>query len=164
MTFLKREYDRVGVTLGLQRMQSLAIQPGPTANYRPRTALIFCPIFYPCCNSGPHVLWNFLRSALSCFCLLVCLLPGSGLSTSPFLWLNPCGSTQYARPGPTPPIAQCPPSPPCTPLACASLLSSWHGVWYCCGSVKLMWHLSLARDHVLSPPPNKRCVTGLLGP
>ena len=125
MTFLKREYDRVGVTLGLQRMQSLAIQPGPTANYRPRTALIFCPIFYPCCNSGPHVLWNFLRSALSCFCLLVCLLPGSGLSTSPFCGSTLGGSTQYARPEPAPAIATEQSAPT---QASASLLSCRHAV------------------------------------
>ena len=143
----------------------MAIQGGPTANYRDH--IFSAPIFIPIASEDhTYFATAGLQHVLSCICLLmlVCLLLGSGLSTSPFLWLNPCGSTQYARPGPTPPIAQCPPSPPSSPLACASLFSSWHGVWYCCGSVKLMWHLSLARDHVLSPPPNKRCVTGLLGP
>ena len=139
--------------MGLQRMQSLAIQPGPTANYRPRTALIFCPIFYPCCNSGPHVLWNFLRSALSCFCLLVCLLPGSGLSTSPFCGSTLGGSTQYARPEPAPAIAteqSAPTQPPKHLLHCSLV-----GMLCCCGSAQLMRHLPLARDHVLSPQPNK---------
>ena len=85
--------------------------------------------------------------------MLVCLLPGSGLSTSPFCGSTLGGSTQYARPEPAPAIAteqSAPTQPPKHLLHCSLV-----GMLCCCGSAQLMRHLPLARDHVLSPQPNK---------
>ena len=119
------ENDRVGATLGLQRMHIIG---NPSWVPLPITEITF---FLLQVLSHLHLRttrtfpWQDSSTASFAFvCLLVCLLPGSGLSTSPFLWLNPCGSTQYARPGPTPPIAQ--PHPPLTVL-----------FWACC--VVLLW-------------------------
>ena len=148
------ENDRVGATLGLQRMHIIG---NPSWVPLPITEITF---FLLQVLSHLHLRttrtfpWQVSRAlARPLLHLLVCLLPGSGLSTSPFLWLNPA----LSMPGQDPPLLSHNHIPP-------SLFSSGRAVWYCCGSVQLMWHLSLARDHVLSPPPNKSCVTGLLGP
>ena len=151
------ENDRVGATLGLQRMHIIG---NPSWVPLPITEITFFLLQF---LSHLHLRttrtfpWQVSRALarplLHLFaCLLVCC-PDPVCPQAPF-----CGSTRVAAlsmPGQDPPLlSHIPPS----------LFSSRHAVWYCCGSVQLMWHLSLARDHVLSPPPNKSCVTGLLGP
>ena len=149
------ENDRVGATLGLQRMHIIG---NPSWVPLPITEITF---FLLQVLSHLHLRtthtfpWQVSSTASFSFvCLFVCC-PDPVCPQAPF-----CGSTRVAAlsmPGQDPPLLSHNHIPP-------SLFSSGQGVWYCCGSVQLMWHLSLARDHVLSPPPNKSCVTGLLGP
>ena len=88
----------------------------------------------------------------------LCLSPRSSLSTivhkSLFVAWSVCHGTQYARPGSTQPTS---PYRPTTPSNSRTLC-----VVVLRASVKLTWHLpSLARDQVLSPPPNKRPAEGV---
>ena len=89
----------------------------------------------------------------------LCLSPRSSLSTivhtSPFLWPGPCAPAlsmpDQGPPSPTSPYR--PTTPSNSRTLCVVVLRA---------SVKLTWHLpSLARDQVLSPPPNKRPAEGV---
>ena len=115
------------------------------------------PIFIPSALKGTTR--NLQESKYPfCFCFdPLCLSPRSSLSTivhKPlFVAWSVCHSTQYARPGSTQPSPYRPTTPSNSRTLCVVVLRA---------SVKLTWHLpSLARDHVLSPPPNKRPAEGV---
>ena len=106
---------------------------------------------------GPHVLCKN-RIILFAFVLTPFVYPLDPvcpeLSTSPFLWPGPC-ATALSMPDQGPPTQPNPyrPTPSNSRTLCVVVLRA---------SVKLTWHLpSLARDHVLSPPPNKRPAEGV---
>ena len=107
---------------------------------------------------GPHVLCKN-RSILFAFVLTPFVYPRDPvcpqLSTSPFLWPGPCATAlsmpDQGPPSPTSPYR--PTTPSNSRTLCVVVLRA---------SVKLTWHLpSLARDQVLSPPPNKRPAEGV---
>ena len=133
----------------------MALHHGWRANYRGTGGRSH---IYPKCTWGDHAYSAIIEVYPFRFCFdPLCLSPRSSLSTivhKPlFVAWSVCHSTQYARPGSTQPTSPYRPTPSNSRTLCVVVLRA---------SVKLTWHLpSLARDQVLSPPPNKRPAEGV---